>query len=306
MKKVLIILASYNGSKFIKEQIETIFAQKKVNINLFIFDDQSHDDTCEVIKNLPKNYKIKLFINSEPSGSAAKNFCNAIKSITEDIYNQYDFIALSDQDDLWLPNKLDIATNALEHEKAEFYSSNLILWEQYGNKKSLLKKTSNQKRFDFLFEGASAGCTYVFTSKFANHLKIKLDQIDYENWKYFSHDWLIYFISRLGKFKVIIDQKAEILYRIHIDNVYGQLNVNSLKSIKNRFDIVLNGWYFKQIEGFSKLLNPNSVEFKIYHLYTKNMFTRFFLLFKYNFKLMRSKRKYIKFALLSIIPRFSN
>jgi rhamnosyltransferase len=303
LNKLLVILASYNGEKYIKEQLLSILNQIDVQLDILVFDDQSKDNTAEILKEMSNSYQnITFNINAEPSGSAAKNFCNSIKSISKEILNQYDFIALSDQDDIWLLNKLSIASQTLIRSDADLYASNLIMWQQDIGKKCLLKKDHNQKKYDFLFEGASAGCTYVFTSEFANHLKTKLFEINYENWLYFSHDWLIYFIARLDKFKVIIDSKAEILYRIHSDNVHGQLNISSFEAIRKRLDIILSGWYFKQSEGFSQLLNPTSKENEIYQLYRKNLFTRFWILVTLNFELIRSSRKFFKFSIVSIFP----
>lgn len=306
MKKVLIILCSYNGAKYIEEQIKSILCQENVQVELFIFDDQSSDETANIIKKISiNNINIKLFINSNPSGSAAKNFCNSIKSIPDGLVDQFDYIALSDQDDIWMPNKLKIATQTLSCHNADLYASNLILWEQKKNIKTLLKKDYIQKKYDHLFEGASAGCTYVFSSIFAKHLKIKLLKLNYQDWFYFSHDWLIYFIARLDKFKIVIDKKAEILYRIHSENIHGQLNINSLNAVLKKLNYVLNGWYFRQIEGYTQLLNPSSAEYKISRLYSKNIITRFWILITYNFDLIRCKKKFFKFALVSLLPRIN-
>jgi rhamnosyltransferase len=305
-QKFLVILASYNGEKYLKQQLESILNQDVVDLDIMIFDDQSSDNTVNLVKEFCKNHKnVSLVINSRPSGSAAKNFCNSIKNLSEVIITKYDYVALSDQDDIWLSNKLLFAAEELSSRKASLYASNLILWEEKTNKKTLLKKDYSQKKFDFLFEGGSAGCTYVFTSDFAKHLKNKLFEIDYENWLYFSHDWLIYFIARLDKFKVFIDGKAEIFYRIHADNVHGQLNKNSFSAIFKRFQLVNNGWYYKQLDGFSQFFKNYSEENEIYNLYKKSWFSRVSLLLKYNFQLMRSKKKYVKFLLMSMLPNNS-
>ncbi len=302
--KVLVIMCSFNGEKYIKEQIMSILNQLAVDLDLMVFDDQSTDDTALIVNNLCKLHNnITLIINKDRSGSAAKNFCNSIKSFLEGIISRYDYIALSDQDDIWLPFKLHFACEELRNNKASLYASNLTLWEQKTNKKSLLRKDYPQREFDFLFEGGSAGCTYVFTSEFAIDFRKKLFGINYKNWNFFSHDWLIYFFARINKIRVVIDSRSEILYRIHSENVHGQMNTNSAKAIKKRLDLLISGWYFKQIESFSQLINPEAKEFKIYKLFTENWFSRLFLLFRFNFKLVRSKRKFLMFTVISLIPR---
>lgn len=301
--KFLIILASYNGEKYINQQIDSILKQVEVELDIMVFDDQSSDRTIDIVKDFFNAYKnIELIINSVSSGSAAKNFCNSIKQISENTFKKYDFIALSDQDDIWLPYKLHHACEELLNNNAGLYASNLILWEEKTNKKSLLKKDYPQSKFDFLFEGGSAGCTYVFTSDFAMDFRKKLFTIDYKNWIFFSHDWLIYFFARINGIKIFIDSRPAILYRIHDQNVHGQLNKRSFNAIIRKFQLVNNGWYFKQLNGFSQFIDNTSEEKKIYDQYKKNWYSRIRLLLKYNFQLIRSRKKFFNFLLISILP----
>lgn len=300
--KVLIILASYNGEKYVKEQLGSILSQEAVQVHIMVFDDVSKDATVEIVNSFKDDERINLIVNDFPTGSAANNFLGAIKYLDKDFIKKYDYVSFADQDDIWLPRKIISAVEMLTNEKASLYLSNLILWDEKTNKKSLIKKCYPPKKYDFLFEGGSAGCTYVFTSKFAADLKIYLNKVDYNNWKFFSHDWFIYFFARINNYKISIDSNAFILYRIHADNVHGQLNTSSVYAIKERLRLIKAGWYFKQIKGFLKLVPEDSEYRKIYYLYSKNYFTRLFVVFRYNFQLMRSKNKMIQFAILSLLP----
>lgn len=304
-KKVLVLLCSYNGGQFIYDQIKSILLQKNVLIEIYVFDDGSTDNTLDVINGFDDS-RIKLFKNKSNSGSAALNFINAICSIPYEVYNKFDCVALSDQDDIWLDFKVYCAVNKIEECLVDLYCSNLTIWDTNSNSKTLLKKDFKQVKFDYLFEGGSAGCTYVMSFNFFDELSFFLKDLDLTHWEYLSHDWLIYFYGRLNKKKVFIDQNSYILYRIHTENVHGQLNINSFNSLLKRLDFVKNGWYFKQIEGFSKLLNIDSIEYNIYKLYSKNFFTRIWILIKCNCQLIRSKRKFVKFILVSLLPRFSH
>ena len=78
-----------------------------------------------------------------------------------------------------------------------------------------------------------------------------------------------------------MDENAYILYRVHDTNVHGQLNTFSLYAISERLRLIKEGWYFKQANGFVKLLNPDSDEHKIYKLYSKNYFTRLYIILRY-------------------------
>ncbi len=300
--KVLIILASYNGVRYIEEQIDSILIQNGVDISLFIFDDGSSDGTIDLVNSIKMNKSIQFIENSSPTGSAANNFFNALQSFEDSFIEMYDYIAFADQDDIWLPDKIKAATDRLQLEKADLYMSNLILWEEKTNKKSVINKSYPKKKFDYLFEGGSAGCTYVFTTFFGKKLKKRLNNIDYKDWQFFSHDWFVYFFARLKKYKVVMDENAYILYRVHDTNVHGQLNTFSLYAIRERLRLIKEGWYFKQAKGFVKLLNPDSDEYKIYKLYSKNYFTRLLVIFRYNFSLIRSTKKAIQFFIISLLP----
>jgi rhamnosyltransferase len=302
--KVLFVLCSYNGDKYITEQIKSILDQIDIDFKLLIFDDNSFDNTVLLAKK-NDDPRVSVFINKINSGSPALNFINSIKNLDDNFLVQFDYISLSDQDDIWLPNKTIKAIELIENNKANFYASNLIIWNSLNNTSKLLRKDYNQVKYDYLFEGASAGCTYVISKNIIVKFKKDIENFDFSKWKYLSHDWLLYFYARYNNIKVIIDSNSYIYYRIHDNNVHGQLNTNSLNSTIKRLNLVLNGWYFKQFDGFSKILNPDSIEFNIYHLYRKNIFTRVWILVKYNFELIRSKRKFFKFALVSLMPNIS-
>lgn len=299
--KVLVILASFNGEKYIYDQINSILSQKGVYLDIFVFDDKSSDSTVEVVRKFSKS-NVTVFVNQVPSGSAANNFCNSILSISDDTYRNYEFVALSDQDDIWHGNKLIRAVDNLKNNNSSLYASNMLLWDENTGRESIIKKDFPQKEFDFLFEGGSAGCTYVFTTDFAISLKKVLFNVNYLDWDNFSHDWFIYFFARYAGFKVTLDSNSFIRYRIHTQNVHGQLNSNSLRSLKKRFSLVKNGWYFGHIEGFRQIIKPDSVCNYIYHFYDFSWFTRVWVCLRFNFKLFRSKRKFLFFFLLSLIP----
>ena len=163
---ILIILASYNGVKYIEEQVDSILNQEGVDVTLKIFDDGSKDGTVNLVSSWKERNQLQLTQNQIPTGSAANNFFNALLSFEDSFIEMYDYIAFSDQDDIWLPNKMQAATERLLSEKSDLYMSNLILWEEKTNKKSIINKSYSQKKYDYLFEGGSAGCTYVFTTFF--------------------------------------------------------------------------------------------------------------------------------------------
>ncbi|MFT4847605.1 MAG: rhamnosyltransferase [Sediminicola sp.] len=302
--KILVILAAFNGEKYIKEQVDSILFQKDVSLDVFIYDDVSNDRTIDVLESFSDNNRVKLIRNLVGTGSAANNFFNAIQELSKETFELYDVVALSDQDDIWLPNKLKVASDCLRKNNASLYCSNLVLWDEALDTKSILKRSHKQKRFDYLFESGSAGCTYVFSVAFCLELKQVIQKTNYLQWKFFSHDWFIYFFARANNYKVFIDSNATIKYRMHSNNLHGYLNKKTLWASLERLKVVQAGWYHEHINGFNHLLQDGTVEKNIYAMFTKNYFSRLFVIIKYNFSLNRSVKKSLQFFIINAIPFF--
>mgnify|MGYP001000480953 FL=1 len=296
MKTIKTLLASYNGEKYIEEQIQSILNQEGVLVDLIINDDSSKDRTVSLVRE--KFPELKVKINTPATGSAANNF---LKMITEIDFNEdFHFVAFADQDDIWLPQKLSAAVEKLEAEGAELYCSNLTKWDMQDNSFSLLKKNYPQKKYDFLFEGGSAGCTYVFTKNLAQQLKAFIPTVDSSCWEEFSHDWLVYFFARSRGFKVCIDGNSYIHYRLHNNNVHGHLNQLSFSTIKYKIGKVLRGYHKKHIENYIKYIEPGSDYYKIYRAFLGSYFQRNKMILKYNTQLMRDTKKFYLFLLLNL------
>ena len=290
-------MATYNGSNYIREQIESIICQEGVKVAIYISDDSSSDDTINIVKE--KFPDIDITINKPGTGSAANNFMKMIE--TFDFSQDYDFVAFADQDDIWLPKKLRVAAELLVEKKASLYCSNLTTWNISSSSYTLLKKDFPQKRFDYLFEGGSAGCTYVFTREFAIGLQKFLFKLDSSNWERFSHDWLVYFFARSRNFSVSIDSNSYIHYRLHDSNVHGHLNKLSFATVKEKSKQVLEGYYQKHVINYMNYLYSDSDEYKIYEKFLGNYFQRNFVIWKYNTQLMRDKKKFLIFAVLNLL-----
>ena len=97
-KKVDVLMATYNGEKYVEEQIESILNQTYQNIQLIISDDCSTDNTRQILEKYEKNNKIKIFYQNQNLGYI-KNFEFLLKQVENDLY------MLSDQDDVWKKEK---------------------------------------------------------------------------------------------------------------------------------------------------------------------------------------------------------
>lgn len=112
MKSVLVMLSTYNGEKFLSEQLDSLFGQKDVYIHVLVRDDGSKDSTIEILKRYKcKNYQMTI-IEGQNVGAGC-SFYELMAVACRDFPN-YDYYAFSDQDDVWFSNKLSKAVDKLE------------------------------------------------------------------------------------------------------------------------------------------------------------------------------------------------
>jgi len=233
-KNLIVLLAARNGENYIIRQIETILNQSHKPSRIFVNIDLSSDETLSIFKNYSKKYpQIKILNTKKKFGSAAANFINLLLDVE---LTEIDFIALSDQDDIWKADKLERAIQKLD-QGFDGYSSNVEAFWHDGRKKVLIKNQP-QQRYDHLFESAGPGCTFVISKKLALSLQKFLKRGHFENY----HDWFIYAFARCNGFQWFIDSFTGVNYRQHASNVFGA-NVG-LVPFLSRINRVLTG------EGF--------------------------------------------------------
>jgi len=248
---IAILLAAYNGMHWIEEQIDSIFAQVDVEVDLYISVDLSNDGTMKWCQDLSQRHShVYLLSYGERFGGAAKNFYRLIREVN---FNNYEFVALADQDDVWLPNKLAHAIGIIRQENIQAVSSDVIAFFQDGYEK-LIKKSQPEQRFDYFFGSAGPGCTYVFRTdaliQFKNFLKEQwsaANEVDY-------HDWLIYAYFRKNLLSWKIDNQPLMLYRRH---EFNQIGPNlGLGAFIKRLSMVRSRWYSKEVSKIFHLVDP--------------------------------------------------
>jgi len=250
---IAVLLAAYNGMEWIEEQVASISSQKNTSIQIFISVDLSNDKTYEWCQNLARNNSyIKVLPYGERFGGAAKNFYRLIRDVD---FSYFDYIALSDQDDIWDSDKLHHAISVIEKDNLDGYSGNVIAFWSDGQER-LLKKNFPQKRFDYFFEAAGPGCTYVFKQQAIQKFKKFL----IKNWTKVNlvelHDWMIYAFFRSQGMKWKIDSKSLMRYRQHDNNQVG-LNYG-LKAYLIRSKKIKAKWYRNEVQKIIYLLNGRS------------------------------------------------
>jgi rhamnosyltransferase len=288
-ESVCILLATYNGHAWLVEQITSILNQTHTNLDIYISDDLSFDGSTQIIEQYITQHKNIFFLPHQGKfGSAARNFFRLIREVD---LSKYSYIAFADQDDIWEPDKINLAIHSLKHRNTDGYSSNIVaFWEE--GKRKLINKAQPQTKYDYMFESAGPGCTFVISKKVALELQKLIRQTREKIDGITLHDWFIYAFARSRGYKWYIDPTPTLNYRQHADNVVG---ANSgFKAMRARFSKLNEGWYLQQILLIAKSLGYEhaSALTKIMRL---NVFDRLYLAtFSYQYR--RRLRDRLAFA----------
>lgn len=281
---IAVLMSTYNGEKYLTDQITSIFEQKDLNksihITLFIRDDGSSDHTVSIIEQLSKKYRIILLKDNLNNIGYVNSFFELIKSITADYY------FLSDQDDIWGSKKVITHLNCYQesscNEPTLIYTDLIKFGEATG---TFFKDAGMDKRIfeDFrkvIFEPRLNGCLMSFNKEMRDVIASALKLIDSR--KHISgHDT---FIVRIAAFsgKVKFAQGTSSTHDIMNYRVAGQ-NISAKK--RNRLRALLDNcrWYSEHIDFATMMLtnqkllslDPDKIDF-LYQLQEINE-TKFFL-----------------------------
>lgn len=256
--KILVLLSTYNGEKFLCEQLDSILSQRDVEVNILIRDDGSSDSTPEILKNYEKsNCNVNICLGGNVG--CAESF-RILLNIAYNMGNSYNFYAFADQDDVWLPEKLYTACKklkTLDRDLPCLYCSNLRVVDEDLNYIGMKYKKEQKliSKGESLVCSMATGCTMVF-----NHRVLEIFDA-YPPKRMIIHDlWILHTCIFLGD--VLYDDNAYILYRQHERNVIGakmtfwsQIKVKS-KSLMHLFSEHENELEAKELlRCFSPLLS---------------------------------------------------
>lgn len=252
--RVAVCLAAYNGMAFLVEQIKSILRQNNVDLQVFLSVDQSSDGTENCLSEWALvEPRLTVLPFGRRFGGAGPNFYRLLQDVDLETFH---YLSFADQDDLWHPNKLWRAHCLMTAQNAAGYSSNFTAFWPSGQS-SLINKAWPQQSWDFLFESAGPGCTYVLHASLAIPLQqlvrgadINLLRVDY-------HDWLTYAFARFHNFPWVIDDWSSMKYRQHAHN---QIGVNAgWRSFWLRAGKILNGYGFEQSLMIADLIGASSL-----------------------------------------------
>ncbi len=261
MSQVAILLASYNGAAFIEKQLASIAAQHYTDWRLYISDDVSQDETVPIIKNFAQAHAGKVQVNTHTQNKGfAANFLSLICDETIDS----PFYALSDQDDVWLPEKLSRAVAWLEtmpEEVPALYCTRTEAIDEEGKSLGLSPLFARPPAFANALVQSIAGGNTMVMNRAARILLAKVSI----NVDIVSHDWWAYMVISGAGGNIYYDASPSLKYRQHEGNIIGANNsfwarlVRMKYLLKGRF----KAWNEKNVaalEAHKHILTPENQE----------------------------------------------
>lgn len=302
-EKIDVLLATYNGEKYLKEQIDSILNQTYKNIHLIISDDNSKDSTRAILEQYQKqDSRITIYLQEQNLGYI-KNFEFLLKKVESNYY------MLSDQDDVWLSEKIEKSIQTLKNQNADLVFGDLevvdenlqTIYPSFGDFMLLnrkIKKYINSYKVNYLYNCVT-GCTILSKKEYIKDiLPIPHDS------KYVPHDyWMGIMVALKGKLAYMPEKYIK--YRQHGNNQIGtdkishkfkkldqvrELFINVKLGIfgayvenNSRFPEEIQKLNLQALEYFKMVQNKKNFNFKkwnIYHkLYKNETFTYYILNF---------------------------
>ncbi len=232
--KLIVLMSTYNGEKFLREQLDSLLRQTTRPSKILIRDDGSKDDTVCILEEYASKYPFISYYSGKNKGPAL-SFWDLISNCED-----ADYYALCDQDDVWFEDKLERAVKMLEREDNGIpllYCSRFTLTDR--DLKPIDSDVSRLYSFsDFphsLIYHTAPGCTFVFNDA----ARKKIIRYDAERKYCIIHDSIIHKIAAMFG-KVILDQTPHIYYRQHGNNEIG-MSADPFRVFIGRVKRFING-----------------------------------------------------------------
>ena len=231
---VAIVMATYNGEKYIAQQIDSIIAQTHQDWQLLVHDDGSSDSTMQIVAEYEKqDSRIRLIDDGVQFHNSSANFIHLLKNVDD----KAEYICLCDEDDVWEVNKIETCLCEMRHyaEKHEMpvcVCTDMCLIDADGNKYvdsfwSYAKVNPNSSFASLLIENTATGCTMMFNRTVLNYVRNLTDK---EVGNIIQHDWYIALVCASdGVYRQL--QCPLVCYRQHGSNVVGARKTSILDKL---------------------------------------------------------------------------
>lgn len=240
--KVAVLMSTYNGEKYIREQIDSILAQKDVDVTLFIRDDGSTDETINIVKeyihgSIKENGISRIHIKRGKNAGPGSSFMRLLYSVPD----TFDYYAFSDQDDIWLEDKLYVAVNTLKKTNKMLYTCNLMCVDKDGNEIGLRnQQPADHSCYAIMLSNKTNGCTMVFTNELFKLVSEKCRRPKEVLFTARCHDTWLGAVSAVMN-EIVYDFDYHMYYRQHENNVIGAYDYDSfLKRAKAKYKKIIN------------------------------------------------------------------
>lgn len=314
MPNIIVVLCSHNGERYILEQLLSITEQSLKPDRLFLYDFNSSDNTRDIINKFSKNYNgsIEIILNYLDFAKGANDsFFYSIKDLSKRM-EPHDVLFFSDQDDVWLKEKIETQTSLYLAQTAAHKVSPLVLFhdvevvDEYlqsidigGNSDRSQCLNKDMSLSDLIFGNCAIGHTMLI-----NHsLTIRLAEV-YDHNQFAMHDWAAMLLAKSEGNIVYLAEKLT-KYRQHDSNVLGS---NTVRSRGTFFQLIEYGQ--RIVDQTSSLLNMvgfDSLPFslKLLKVCRKSNIIFKFLLSSYCFLFVRNNKKKMLsvFILLGLFKR---
>ncbi len=245
--KISIVLATYNGEKYITNQLDSLRLQTRQADEVIILDDVSSDNTVELVKKYIETYSLngwKLFVNKENKGWR-RNFYEGICKADGDL------IFPCDQDDYWIQTKIEIMERIMtDNENIELLVSSYKIDGKYNKRDLSFCKESVKpvRKKDNIFKVPYPGCTYCIRKELVNKIK--------QYWKdSFPHDAFIWRMTLLSN-TLYYYNKNLIIWRMHNDSSFSK-EKSSPKTIEKKIEWI--NYANENIKAIRNFLNDNGI-----------------------------------------------
>lgn len=281
MKLVTVLMSTYNGEKFLLEQIESIIRQRDVKTRLYVRDDGSTDGTVGILDEYQNNGVLKWY--GGENLKSAKSFLDLVNKAPES-----DYYAFCDQDDVWKDDKLARAVELLSKQDPDTPLLYCADYQLVDEDLKLLPDNGHVSTTSFgaaLVASNATGCTLVFNKRLKDILKL------YTPTKIVMHDDWVHKVCLAVEGIVVYDKGYKaLLYRQHGKNVDGgqRTVAKRISLIKQR---ILSGERIRSkqiseiITGYSEMMPKDNIKLaKQVAEYNKSLFSRFGVIFSRKIK----------------------
>lgn len=279
MTKVAVVMVTFNGERYIEEQLVSILNQKldeDIELDIYVRDNASTDNTVAILNEYEKENKIKL--TCLKNDGPAVSFLSLIREI-----DGYDYYFLCDQDDCWNKEKVGISLARMKNDKVPtmfFSNAELVNEKMETMNGNVYKKEPPHDLMTIACSGGILGCTVAFNAELRNfilNVPIKKDQI-------IMHDYLLALVCAAIDGRIIYYDQPLVKYRQHGNNVVGvSTSVRSkltarLKNVYKKNNVSISDQTSLVLNSLKNYISKSNVD-KLSCIvnYKKNRLTRLLL-----------------------------